>query len=68
MIFFIRMLQFFVKEYNGEAESRIRSILYSSRSIRMQIFCMLAIRLRYRNSLGPPNSSWSCLQKHDIIA
>ena len=53
MIFFIRMLQFFVKEYNSEVESRIRSILYSSRSIRMQIFCMLVIRLKYRNSLGP---------------
>ena len=31
----------FVKEYDIEVESTIRAILYSSRPIRFQIFCML---------------------------
>ena len=39
------MLLLFVKEYNIEVESAIRPILYSSRPIRWQIFCTLAIIL-----------------------
>ena len=34
-------------EYNIETESLIRSLLYSSRTIRLQIFCMLEITLKY---------------------
>ena len=34
-------------EHNIETESLIRSLLYSSRTIRLQIFCMLEITLKY---------------------
>ena len=32
-----------MKEYNNEIESTIQPILYSSRSIRLQIFCRLTV-------------------------
>lgn len=37
------VLLFPVKEYNTEVKGTIQPILYSSISIRWQIFCMLAI-------------------------
>ena len=40
----IKCCLYFVKEYNVETESTIRQILYSSRPIRFQIFCRLALK------------------------
>ena len=39
------LFHFFVKEYNIETESTIRTILHSSRPIRLRIFCTLAINV-----------------------
>ena len=39
------LFHFFVKEYNIETESTIRTILHSSPPIRLWIFCTLAINV-----------------------